>query len=342
MTFGAYYHGGAGAPEIGVFAHDVEQLGYSAMWIGDGPVGRDRIYLDPFTALAYAAAHTDQIALGCAVVLLPLYEPVRLAHAVSTLDVLSGGRAVLGAGVGGEYEKQFEAFGIEMRTRGHRADEYLDILVKLWTEGAVTVNGDFRRFDEISMSLRPVQEPHPPIWIGGRLGGRYRRADGAVVTKSRVAAVRRAARYGQGWLPYNITVRQFDESVRLLGDQARSNGRDPAEISLGLDNAWLMTDKSLGSWRPGQPANEHLAAVVAEYQAEGTRSEVVLAIAERLARSGLIGGPRELIGRTRAFAAVGARHFICNVQCGPHLMLDQLRSIAREVVPHFQASGRTP
>ena len=140
------------------------------------------------TAMAFAAGATTRIAVNSQVVILPYHNPVVLAKAVATLDVLSGGRVILGLGIG-HAEREFEALGIPFELRGRMADEYLDAMRILWTEDAPTYHGRFVQFDEVLFEPKPVQRPQPRIWIGG----------------NSPAALRRAARHGQGWVPWLVT-----------------------------------------------------------------------------------------------------------------------------------------
>ena len=169
-------------------AREAEALGYEYVCTGEhvffhGPVGNGLI------ALAAAAGATERIRMMSTITLAPLYPAALLAKQVATLDQVSGGRFSLGVGVGGEFPKEFEACGVPVGQRGARTDESLDILGRLCGEDNLRYEGRFNTLSGVTLGPKPVQQPHPPIWISGRSE----------------AAMRRCARFGTGWLPYMYT-----------------------------------------------------------------------------------------------------------------------------------------
>jgi probable F420-dependent oxidoreductase len=165
-------------------ARTAESLGFDYVGSPEHIVFR-RPSLNALLALAVAAGATERVRLISAITVLPLYPPVLAAKLVSLLDVASGGRLELGVGVGGDYPPEFEASGIPLSERGARTDEGLEILQRLLTEDGVSFEGRFTSLADVTIEPKPIQKPHPPVWIGGRSD----------------AARRRAARYG-AWLPY--------------------------------------------------------------------------------------------------------------------------------------------
>ena len=164
----------------------------SADWLHNDPTGHD--CTDPLTAFAYVAACTSKLALFTNIIVLPYRKPYLLAKAASTLQILSGGRLMLGVGVGYQQE-EFDALGVNYAERGALADEALETLRQIWAGGAVAKQG--RHFNAPGNEARPVPSPAPPIWVGG---GSDR-------------ALRRAAQYGDGWVPY-FTVPTNDPAIR--------------------------------------------------------------------------------------------------------------------------------
>ena len=148
--------------------------------------------------LAVAAGATRSIRLLSAVMLLPLYPPLVAAKMVAHLDYASEGRLELGVGVGGDYPQEFEASGVSITSRGRRTDEALEILQRLMAEEHVTYRGRYTSFENVSLEPKPIQKPHPPIWIGGRSS----------------AAIQRAARQG-GWLPYLVSADQVRRGLSM-------------------------------------------------------------------------------------------------------------------------------
>jgi probable F420-dependent oxidoreductase len=140
-------------------------------------------WLHAMTVLAFVAGATERVRVDATVLVLPYHHPVMLAKAVSTLDVLSGGRITVSVGVG-HAEREFEVLGIPFRERGRITDESLDAMNVLWTSEEPVFHGHYFDFEGIVFEPRPLQAPRPPIWIGG----------------NSMAALRRAARY-EGWEP---------------------------------------------------------------------------------------------------------------------------------------------
>lgn len=167
-------------------------------------------YFHPVTLLSRLAAETS-LRLATGVLLLPLLRTIEVAESIATLDVLSGGRAVLGAGVGYRPE-EFEAFGVPRAERGARFDESLRLILQLWgSDGPVDFAGRFHTLTQVRVTTRPQQRPHPPVWVGGM-------AD---------AAVRRAATLGDAWYvnpnaSHETLRRQLDLYRRTLAEQGRS------------------------------------------------------------------------------------------------------------------------
>ncbi len=163
-------------------AERAEEYGYDSVWAGDHIVFHVPRF-EIFSTMAAVAVRTKRVQFGPAVLLLCLRNPVHVAQSVVTFDHMSGGRFVLGVGVGGEHPKEFQASGVPVNQRGARTNESLEVLQRLWTEPKVNFSGTYYQLDDIGMLPAPKQQPHPPIWVGGRSEG----------------ALKRAAKYGQAW-----------------------------------------------------------------------------------------------------------------------------------------------
>ncbi|MCX6512804.1 MAG: LLM class F420-dependent oxidoreductase [Actinobacteria bacterium] len=207
--------------------NEAEQRGYDRIWVGehvvlfddydssypyadDGkiPVPPGTGLLDPLIALASLAGCTKRIRLGTAMLLLPQRNPVYTAKEVASLDWLSGGRVDLGIGVGWLAE-EMEAAGTPFADRGARCDEYLDLMEQLWTQERVSHKGKYWELDDVRMDPKPLQEPFPPIHIGGESD----------------AAIRRAARRGQGWHSFDRDPEGLAEGLRKLDLELERAGR---------------------------------------------------------------------------------------------------------------------
>jgi probable F420-dependent oxidoreductase len=233
------------APTIGLFAvnsHEcarpeaaarvaglAERLGYDSLWAGEhvvvpsprvdpSPMEPDEPMLDPLVALAHLAAHTERIRLGTGVIVLPQRNPLVLAKQVATLDVLSGGRAMLGVGAG-YLEAEFRAIGADFAARGPITDEYLDAMAALWYHERPAYHGRFVDFAGVDAHPRPIQKPVPLI-VGGHSPAAYRRA------------VARA----HGWYGYWLAPDDVAQSLAGLGAAAerveRPEHLDRLEISV--------------------------------------------------------------------------------------------------------------
>jgi probable F420-dependent oxidoreductase len=214
-------------PEAAVqIAQLAERLGYDSLWAGEhvvvpsprvapSPMEPDEPILDPLVALAHVAAHTQRIRLGTGIIILPQRNPLVLAKQVASLDVLSGGRLILGIGVG-YLEPEMRAIGVPMEGRGSRADDYLAAMRALWGQEAPAHSGPHVRFDQVDAHPRPVQRPLPVV-----VGGHTR------------AAHRRAARDADGWYGFLVGLRAMAEQRDGLRAAIREGGRQqPMHVSV--------------------------------------------------------------------------------------------------------------
>ena len=170
-------------------------------------------WLDPFDTIAFVAGITEKVRLGLSVLIVPYRHPFDVARRVATIDVLSGGRFILGTGVGW-LEEEFDLLGVPFQRRGKRTREYIEMMKALWTEDSPRYAGEFVQLEEdVNVLPRPLQKPHPPIWVGGES----------------VYALKRVARFGDGWhialLTFN-QIRPMLEQLKRLMDEAGRNYDD--------------------------------------------------------------------------------------------------------------------
>lgn len=209
-------------------AERAEALGYGSLWTlqrllspvgdSDGPALDPpyRSVLDPLAVLAFVAGRTTTIRLGVAVVNMPYYAPIVLAKQLTTLDHLSGGRLDAGLGIGWLPE-ELEAVGLSTARRGSRAEDYLRCLRAIWTEGIVDYRGEFYRVPRSRVDPKPVQQPHPPVLLGG----------GAE------AALRRAGRMADGWISSSrADLTRIEGSMATVRRGAEEAGRDPGALRM--------------------------------------------------------------------------------------------------------------
>jgi probable F420-dependent oxidoreductase len=226
--------GPAASPEnIVRVAEKAEELGYETLWTTErllwplnprtGYGGLEgvplpeayKVQLDPLDALSYAAVVTKKARLGTSVLDLPYYNPVHLARRVTTLDVLSGGRAVLGLGMGWSPE-EFEASGVTMKGRGARADEALEVMHTIWKDDPVEFSGKYYKVAKSLVLPKPVQKPHPPIYMAAYAP----------------AAMKRVATLADGWLPVGIPAAGIKPMFEQIKSMAREAGRNPDDLKL--------------------------------------------------------------------------------------------------------------
>jgi probable F420-dependent oxidoreductase len=203
------------ADELGfdsVWVHDhVFNVGHVLERIGGGP------YYEPLTLLGFVAARTTRVRLGTSVLVLPYHNPIRLAKTAATLDVLSGGRLILGVGVG-SIEVETRAMGSPFAERGAYSDEAIAVMRTLWSEESPRHAGRYWDFAGMPFSPKPLQKPSIPLVIGG-------------VSR---AAIRRAARLGDGWQPLGLSPEALERGIASLHEECRACGRDPAQVPVSI------------------------------------------------------------------------------------------------------------
>jgi probable F420-dependent oxidoreductase len=194
---------------ISEVAQRAEAVGFRDLWVTDNTLDHASC-LDSLTILTYAAAQTTTIRLGVSVLVLPLQHPVHVAHRVATLDYLSGGRAILGVGLGREHH--YRDFQIPRERRVRRFRESVELIKALWTEPSVTYHGEIFQLENALMGPKPVQTPHPPVWLGG----------------GHPDALRRAAMLADGWMGAGGSRKaDFASSVPRVKAALEEVGRDP-------------------------------------------------------------------------------------------------------------------
>ena len=195
-------------------AQRADALGFQDLWVTNNTVD-DAGCFDSLTLLSYAAAVTSTIRLGVAVVVLPTYHPIHVAHQVATLDHLSAGRAILGVGLGRGAE--YEAFQVPVARRITRFTESVEMIKALWAGRRASYQGEIYEAHAVTLGTRPLQRPHPPIWFGGH----------------HPAAIRRAAALADGWIGAGgSSAASLATAVPRLRSAVEEAGRDPARFPI--------------------------------------------------------------------------------------------------------------
>ena len=303
---------GFGTARVGVptpeqicgYAERAEDLGIDSIWLSDRVTGTQ---LDIASVMAMFAARTKRIKMGPSVLTLPAHNPVHVARTYATLDHLTGGRRriIMAVGLGND-PRQCAAAGIPVAERGARMEEGVAVLRKLWSEPRVTHHGRFYRFDALSIEPRPVGGPLD-VWIGGRTD----------------VALRRVARYGDGWFPSFITADEFAAGMTKLIAYGAERGRaiDPKEAGTVL-LSYVSDD------RARTDAVRQLAAAAFNLPADAVDARAA------------IGPAAEVAERLRTFVAAGCTKFVLFPLCPPEELVGQIEAYARGVIQRVEGGEK--
>src|SRR5215467_6479922 len=234
-----FFDGPVDMEHIRTFVTRAETLGYESLWLQERIIGGFSM-LEPVTLLSYVAAITTKLRLGTAVILLPLRNPLQLAKAYSTLDVMSGGRAVMGVGLGGGHLGSHEdVFGYTRQGRVTRFTEAVEIMKLLWTQQKASFHGQFWNFENVSMEPKPIQKPRLPIIFGGHHEN----------------ALRRAVKYADGWMGAGSSSSgSFVRESGRIRQMLTEFGRDPAtfhfskRVYLAVDDDEARGERRIREW----------------------------------------------------------------------------------------------
>ena len=224
--------------DMGDYLRRAEDLGFESALLIDhllvAPPAYRTTWLEPVSLLAALAGVTRTMRLGTLVLVLPFRDPVAFAKEWATLDWLSGGRTILGVGVGW-HEGEFAALRIPFRERGRRMNEMLESITALWAGDHVTYEGKFYRFEDLSIDPKPIQRPHPPIWIGGGTQPSEKIYGQQVDTVRPV--LRRIAKYAATWVPHSsATAEMVASDWEVIREEMAGFGRDPEEMTKVYSN----------------------------------------------------------------------------------------------------------
>ena len=296
-------------------AQAAETLDYDHIWVSDhiviprevdsfypyaadgvAPFQHDNTYFEPLAALNFLAGCTDRVRLGTHVLILPYRNPVLTAKILATLDVLSAGRLILGCGVGW-MEEEFQALGLDTYARrGEVTNEYIQIFKELWTADEPEFHGRHYDISGAGFLPKPVQRPHPPIWVGGHTN----------------PAIRRAATLGDGWMPIGLRPPAILEPEELAEKIARLRrisaraGRDANAVDLVFSTDCVFADADAVDGSGNASADRRLVS----------------------------GHPEQIAADLRQYQDLGVRHFIMSFPAAS--ADDQqaaMTRFAREVIP---------
>jgi probable F420-dependent oxidoreductase len=258
-------------------AQRAEALGFRDLWVTENTL--DHVFcFDPVVVLTYAAAVTTTIRLGASVVVLPVHNPIHVAHQWASLDYVSGGRAVLGVGLGRDHH--YAQFQMTRERRVQRFREGVALIKALWTEPKVSYRGSIFQLADGTMAPKPVQRPHLPLWMG----------------VGHPDAVRRAAGIADGWMGSGgSSIAAFSRSVPVLREALEKAGRDPTTFPTSK-RVFMAVDE-----RPEVARAElHRWFTTVYHNPEGTDA------------SGIHGTPEAVGERLEELVAMGANHLLLN------------------------------
>jgi probable F420-dependent oxidoreductase len=273
-------------------AQRADTLGFQDLWVTENTL--DHVFcFDAVLVLTYAAAVTTSIRLGVAVMVLPIHHPIHVAHQVATLDYVSNGRAILGVGLGRDHH--YVQFQVPRERRVRRFREEVELIKALWTEGKTSYRGSFFQLEGGTMAPKPVQKPHPPIWLGG----------------GHPDALRRAATIADGWMGAGgSSTADFARSAPILRAGLEKAGRDPAAFPISK-RVFLSVHESSEVAR----AELHRWFSTVYHNPVGTDA------------AGVHGTPQQVRERLEELVAMGANHLLLNPVCRYAEQLDALASV---------------
>ncbi len=311
----------------------VEEAGFDSVWVGDSLFSKPRY--EAISLLAAISQRTSRVRLGTACLVTSTRNPLYLALEWATLDVLSGGRTILGACAGNPekgVQREFEALGLDYRRRASIFEETLEILRTLWVEGSITFHGRHFDYDEVSFfsgtemgPLGPVQKP-PPMWVvsNPRLVGD---SPAEVVRGTMDRASRRVVRFGDGWMTC-CRAQHPEELVEQLGYLRRAAeelGEDVGRYTVAYQVTMNIGDSE-------REAREAFDEYISKYYPE-------LSKAMGLSNWGPVGSPEQIAAWFRKFADAGVDYFICRF--GSLDQFGQVERFAKEILPAFRAEGES-
>jgi probable F420-dependent oxidoreductase len=301
IGFGIWRQGLPSVETIVAYAERAEDLGIDSIWLSDHIVSREPS-LDTSCVMALFAARTKRIKMGPSVLTLPARDPVQVAKTYATLEYLTGscGRVIMAVGLGSD-PRDCEVSGIAKEERAGRLEEGVEVLRKLWAGTHVTHEGKFYKFTDVTLTPRPSKGALD-IWIGGRTN----------------AALRRVAKYGDGWFPSFVTPDEFKTGMQQLVAYGTKYGRT---IEPGEAGVLILTYASRDRART-QAVSQKL-------------SQAFPVPAEAMAARCAVGTPEEVVEKVQSYVAAGCSKYVLWPISPPEELVQQIELYGREIVPRF-------
>jgi probable F420-dependent oxidoreductase len=284
----------------------LEAWAIDSLWVG-GHVASPNPSPEALMGLARLSAVTERVLIGTAILLLPIYPPAIVAKQVADLDRATGGRVILGIGVGGEYPQEFRACGVPVGERGKRVNEAIPLLRSLWGGTEVSHHGEYYSMTDVKIHPAPARPGGPPIVVAGR----------------KEPAMRRAALLGDGWMPYLYSPRRYASSVERIRQIADEAGRD-----LRLFDWYAFIFVNID--QDGRRARQEAAAMMG-----GTYDQDFGPLVDSVAAAGT---PDEVVEKVEHYVAAGARHLIFLPATVRSEGFDSIaRSLTEDILPTVRA-----
>lgn len=326
----------AGPEAIRTVAQGAERLGYDAVWVHDfiawtdyqdrhhvscgsveaveaAPADYRPAFFESLTNLAFLAGITSRIRLGVAVLCLPFRDPIVAAKQVACIDVLSGGRVILGVGVGAAavtHNVDFEVLGVPRGDKYVRTRDYFRAMREIWTSEKPAYTGKFVSFPETEIFPKPVQKPFPPVWVGG--GG--------------PRSVDIAAQFATGWIPPWIAPAEYPARIQGLRELAREKGRGDVDFTIATEVYVCVAPTDGAAWDKAR----RTLTVLPQGFAEDATPQAIEA-------SGLVGSPATLRTKLGEYVDAGVTHYEMKfVYRDVPDLLEQLRLFGADVAPTFR------
>jgi len=315
-------------------AKEAERLGMDSVWVHDHVVWSSEMhrhhissgaaealsgdqeanFYESLTTLAYLAAETKSITLGVACLVLPCRNPVYAAKQTATLDRLCDGRLIVGVGLGSKAtreSKEFDVFGVPIKARPRMTDEYIEAMKAVWVQPLASYEGKYISFKDAEVFPKPVQKPHPPVWVGGWMD----------------KAAERAGKYGEGWIPGWLSPKEMKRGCEILAKTAAEHGRDPNKITIAVEKLAAIA----------RTRDDALNLALPTIRESSTSYERDVDTIQFALDRHIIGSVDDVRRRVDEFIEAGVEHFELKI-IYPTMesLFEQMTLWSKEILPHYQ------
>lgn len=315
-------------------AREAERMGFDSIWVHDHVVWSSEMhrhhissgateavredqeanFFESLTTLAYLGAETKKITLGVACLVMPCRNPIYAAKQTASLDWLCNGRLIVGVGLGSKATREsseFEVFGVPSEKRGDRTDEYIEAMKAIWVQPLASYQGKYISFQNAEVFPKPMQKPHPPVWVGGWMD----------------LAAKRAGKYGEGWIPGWLSPKEMKRGCEILSKTAKENGRDPSKITIAIEKLATIARTHEDGLNLALPT---IRASSNSYERDV--DDVQFALDRHI-----FGSVDDVRRRVDEFIEAGVQHFELKIiYPSMESLFEQMALWSREILPHYQ------